>query len=136
MSRGRDDGSASPQSRDAWRTAAHARRRAGDTRRRSHSVRRYMGDRLAGSKGGLLRGDSRHTVLLVLREEGRGDLDEALNERERRVGDFSPAAVDHEGVSAVGHFDDLGDTNISLLAFERRVRDCPWHRVFLLAGDD
>src|SRR5207245_7238901 len=35
-------------------------------------------------------------------------LDETLHEGERRVGDFSPAAVDRERVPAVGHLDDLG----------------------------
>jgi hypothetical protein len=58
------------------------------------------------------------------------------DERERRVSDLSPAAVDDERVPAVGHFDDLGDSHIALLALERRVRDRPRDRVVFFAGDD
>src|SRR5207244_1536499 len=63
-------------------------------------------------------------------------LDVTLDERERCVGDLSPAAIDGKRVPAVGHLDDLGHALIVLLEMERRVRDSPRDRVVLLAGDD
>src|SRR5438309_1553158 len=73
---------------------------------------------------------------VVRASPGLCDLDEALDEPERRLGNFAPAAVDDERVPTVGHFDDLGDPSISLLALERRVRDRPRHGVVFLAGDN
>src|SRR6266566_7499171 len=73
---------------------------------------------------------------IVLWSSRACDLDEPLDKRERRLGNFPPAAVDHERVPTVGHLDDLGDTRISLLALERRVRDRPRHGVVFLAGDN
>src|SRR4051812_31641033 len=64
------------------------------------------------------------------------DLDEAPNERERRVGDLAPAAVDRERVPAVLDLDDLGHALVVLLLLVRGVRDRPRDRVVLLAGDD
>src|ERR1700761_1173436 len=48
-------------------------------------------------------------------------LGEALHERERRRGDFLPAAVDRERVPATGNLDDLGDAIIALLQLEGGV---------------
>ena len=62
--------------------------------------------------------------------------DEAVEERERRVGDLPPAAVDRERVAAVRDLDDLGHALVALLLLERRVRDRPRDGVVLLAGDD
>lgn len=36
----------------------------------------------------------------------------------------------------IGDLDDLGHALVALLSLERRVRDRPWDRVVLLAGDD
>src|ERR1700733_1605236 len=48
-------------------------------------------------------------------------LGEALHERERRRGDFVPAAVDRERVPAAGNLDDLGDALVALLQLEGGV---------------
>ena len=50
----------------------------------------------------------------------RALLDEALDERERGVGDFAPAAVDRQRVAAARDLDDLGDARVALLLLERR----------------
>src|SRR5204863_395153 len=60
--------------------------------------------------------------------------DEPPDERERGVGHFAPAAVDDEGVTAVGHLDDPGDGLVALLLLERRVRDRPRDGVVLFAA--
>src|SRR3989442_11311436 len=62
--------------------------------------------------------------------------DESLDERERRVGDLPPAAVDRERVSAVRDLYDLGHALVAPLLLEGSVRDGPWDGVVLLAGDD
>src|SRR5882672_11387676 len=67
---------------------------------------------------------------------GVSRLNETPHEHERRVRDLAPAAVDRERVTAIGDLDDFGHAAIALLALERRVRDRPWDRVVLLAGDD
>src|SRR5947207_13814313 len=61
-------------------------------------------------------------------------LSEALDKRERFVGDLAPTAVDCERMPAVRDPRDLGDTGVPSLLFVRRVDDCPGHRVILLAG--
>jgi len=63
-------------------------------------------------------------------------LDEPLDEGQRRVGHFTPSAVDDEGVTAVRHLDDLGDGLVALLLLVGGVRDRPANGVVLLAGDD
>src|SRR6266540_58006 len=50
-------------------------------------------------------------------------LGEALDERQRRVGDLTPAAVDGERVAAVLDLDDLGHGLVVLLLLVGRVRD-------------
>src|SRR5436309_6821212 len=61
-------------------------------------------------------------------------LGEALDERERLVGDLALTAVDRERVPAVWDPRDLGDTGVPSLLLVRRVDDCPRHRVILLTG--
>src|SRR5438034_11468945 len=63
-------------------------------------------------------------------------LDETSDERERRVGDLAPAAVDRERVPAVGNLVNLGHAGIVLLLLERGVRDRPRDGVVLFAGED
>src|SRR6266511_3994305 len=62
-------------------------------------------------------------------------LGEAPDERQRRVGDLTPAAVDGERVAALLDLDDLGHALVVLLLLVGRVRDRPWDGVVLLAGD-
>jgi len=69
-------------------------------------------------------------------EGAPGALDEALDEGEGSVGDLAPAAVDGEGVAAVGNLSDLGDALVARLLLVRGVRDRPRDGVVLLAGDD
>src|SRR4051812_28208214 len=61
-------------------------------------------------------------------------LGEALDKRERLVGDLAPTAVDRERMPAVRDPRDLGDTGVPSLLLVRRIDDCPGHRVILLAG--
>src|SRR5947207_12377895 len=61
-------------------------------------------------------------------------LGEALDKRERFVGDLAPTAVDRQRMPAVRDPRDLGDTGVASLLLVRRVDDCPGHRVILLAG--
>lgn len=61
----------------------------------------------------------------MLLDEGQGD-----------VGDFAPAVVDGQGVTAAGDLDDLGDAGVALLALVGRVGDGPRDRVVLLAVGD
>ena len=63
-------------------------------------------------------------------------LDEALDEIERRVGDFAPTVVDDQRVAAALHLHDLGHALVALLLLVRSVRDRPRHGVILLAVDD
>src|SRR5215204_7415351 len=62
------------------------------------------------------------------------DLDEALHECERRVGDIAPATVDRQRVAAIRDLLDLGDTLVSPLPLEGRIGDRPWDRVVLVAS--
>src|ERR1700761_2778324 len=62
-------------------------------------------------------------------------LDEALDKRKRRRGDFLPAAVDRERVPAAGNLSDLGDALVALVPLEGGVGYRPGNRVILLAGD-
>src|SRR5215204_5202071 len=64
------------------------------------------------------------------------DLDEALHECERRVGDLAPATVDRQRVAAIRDLLDLGDTRIALLPLVGGVRDRQGDRVVLIAVDD
>src|SRR3954447_3793337 len=61
-------------------------------------------------------------------------LGEALDKRERLVGDLAPTAVDRERMPAVRDPRDLGGTGVPSLLLVRRVDDRPRHRVILLAG--
>src|SRR4051794_30198583 len=63
-------------------------------------------------------------------------LGEALDERERLVGDLAPAAIDRERMPAVRDPRDLGDTGVTSLLVVRRVDDCPRHRVIAFARDE
>src|SRR5580704_8723777 len=73
------------------------------------------------------------TPWLVLRADS---LDEALDEFERGVGNFSPAAVDRKRVSAIGDLDDLCRAAVSQLALEGRVCDHRRNGVVLLSRND
>src|SRR6478672_12351138 len=64
------------------------------------------------------------------------DSDEAPNEIQSCRGDLLPAAVDRQRVTTPRNLYDLGYACVVVLQQERRVRDRPWHRVVLLAGDD
>src|SRR5437870_5423675 len=63
------------------------------------------------------------------------DSDKALDELERGLGDFPPAMVDDQGVSAIAHLGELGRAGIMLLLFEGGMRDGVRHRIVLLAAD-
>lgn len=55
-------------------------------------------------------------------------LDKASNERERRLGDFPPAAVNGERVAAIRNFDDFRDPTMAQFTLVRSVREsyrCP-----------
>jgi hypothetical protein len=54
---------------------------------------------------------------------GRGGWGEPLDEGECGAGDFAPAAVDGEGVSAAGHMGDLGHAFVAGLVLVGGVRD-------------
>ena len=60
----------------------------------------------------------------------------ATDKAERGVGDFPPAAVDHERVAAVRHFCDLRHARVVLLSFVTGLTDRPRDSVVLFAGDD
>src|SRR5206468_6050140 len=59
-----------------------------------------------------------------------------LDERERRVGDLAPAAVDRERVTATRDLDELGHARIALLTLVGRLGDRHRDGVILLADDD
>src|SRR5215218_4331390 len=63
-------------------------------------------------------------------------LGEALDERERGVGDFAPAAVDDQRVSMAGDLLDLGHAGVVLLLLVGGVDDRPRDGVVQLAGDE
>jgi len=63
-------------------------------------------------------------------------LNETPHEHERRVRDLAPATVDRERVTAIGDLDDFGHALLRCWRLNERVRDRPWDRVVLLAGDD
>src|SRR5436305_15042363 len=54
--------------------------------------------------------------------------DEALDELQGGVGDLVPAAVDRQGVAAVGHLDDLGHARVAPLLLVLCVHERPWDR--------
>src|SRR4051812_22732870 len=64
---------------------------------------------------------------------GVSDLGEAFDEVERRLGDLAPAAVDRQGVPAVGHAGDFGHSGIALLLLEGGLDDRPRNGVVSLA---
>src|SRR5215211_5464705 len=63
-------------------------------------------------------------------------LDEALDEGQGGVGDFTPAAVDDQRVPAVLHLDDLGHALVVLLLLVGGVDDRPGDGVILLPRDE
>jgi hypothetical protein len=67
---------------------------------------------------------------------GGAPLHEALDERQRCLGDLTPPAVDRQRVAAIGNFGDLGDAVVAVLALEGRVGDGPRDGVVRPAGDE
>src|SRR3954451_21489276 len=61
---------------------------------------------------------------------------EAVDERQRGIGDVAPACVDRERVTATLELDDLGNTRVALLALEGGVRNRPRNGVVVVCGDD
>src|SRR5271165_1679544 len=61
---------------------------------------------------------------------------EALGEREGRVSDLAPAAVDGERVPAAGHLDHLGHAGVALLVLVGGAGDRRRRGVVFLAGDE
>ena len=129
--------------RPAARSAAATRLRTGT--RASMQPRRPPDRALRRAGRGLelvlrRRGRVRHRLRACCGIRRRSRLsvapDKAIEEGERRLGDFLPAAVDRERVAAARHLDDLGHALVALLLLERRVRDRPGDGVVLLAGDD
>src|SRR5580704_4882930 len=74
-------------------------------------------------------------VLLCLRYSCR-DRCEPPDERERPLGDLSPAGVDRKRVPAARHLDNLGHALVALLLFVGRVRDRPRDRMVRVGRDD
>src|SRR5689334_3999210 len=67
---------------------------------------------------------------------GRSGLGESSDEVQRGLGDLPPTVVDREGVASVRHLHDLGHGGVTPFPLVSGVRDCPRHRVVLLAVDD
>jgi hypothetical protein len=63
-------------------------------------------------------------------------LGESFDERERGVGDFTPAAVDCERVAAIRDLDNLGDAVVVSLLLEGGVGYRPRDGVVVAAGDE